>query len=84
MNKNRIRGVGNQGERANDREALVTKGTLRRFGGRAGKVDVLTWGDLALGLKGPRDARVAEREVSRGRSRHRREATPKGRTMGRV
>jgi len=27
MNKNRIRGVGDQGERATDREAFVTKET---------------------------------------------------------
>jgi hypothetical protein len=37
MNKNRIEGVANQGERAKDREALVTKGKRRRSGGRAVK-----------------------------------------------
>lgn len=68
MNKNRIRGAGNQGERACDREALVTKGTWRISGGGAVKVSVLTWGDLALDLKGSRGD-AAEREVSRGHSR---------------
>jgi hypothetical protein len=47
MDKNRIRGAGDQGEWALDREALVTKGTRRKSGGRAEKVSVLTWGDLA-------------------------------------
>jgi len=36
MNKNRIEGVANEGERAMNREALVTKGK-RRCGGRAVK-----------------------------------------------
>jgi len=54
MNKNRIEGVVTRAERAIDREGPVTKGCLRKFGGRAEKVSVLTWGDLALGLKGPR------------------------------
>lgn len=54
MNKNRIQGVADQGERANDREAPVTKGGRRRSGGRAVKECVLTWGDLALCLKGRR------------------------------
>jgi hypothetical protein len=52
MNKNRIGGDVEQGERAWIREALVTKVRQRRFGGRAGKECVLTWGDLALCLKG--------------------------------
>jgi len=52
MHKNRIEGVAEQGERACDREALVTKVRWRRFGGRAVKECVLTWGDLALILKG--------------------------------
>ena len=52
MNKNRIEGAADQGERARDREALVTKGKRRRSGGRAAKECVLTWGDLALCLKG--------------------------------
>jgi hypothetical protein len=34
MNKNRIQGAANQGERANNREALVTKGKRRRSGGK--------------------------------------------------
>jgi hypothetical protein len=33
MNKNRIEGGANQGERANDRKALVTKDWWRRSGG---------------------------------------------------
>ena len=54
MNKNRISGDVEQGERANDREALMAKARRRRSGGRASKVDVLTWGDLASCLKGQR------------------------------
>ena len=54
MNKNRIRGVADQGERAMNREALVTKGKRRKSGGRAAKECVLTWGDLASRLKGRR------------------------------
>jgi hypothetical protein len=54
MYKNRIRGDVVQGERANDREALVAKGRRRKSGGRVGKARVLTWGDLALRLKGRR------------------------------
>ena len=65
MNKNRIEGGAEQGERANGREALVTKVRRRRSGGRAVKECVLTWGDLALCLKGRRCK--PEREVSRGR-----------------
>ena len=63
MNKNRIRGGAVQGEPAGDGEALVAKGLRRRFGGGAVKADVLTRGDLASGLKGPRCVRVAERGV---------------------
>jgi hypothetical protein len=37
MNKNRIEGVSEQGERANGREALVIKVWLRRSGVRAVK-----------------------------------------------
>lgn len=65
MNKKRIEGVAEQGERARDREALVTKVRRRRSDGRAVKECVLTWGDLALRLKGRRCK--PEREVSRGR-----------------
>ena len=59
MNKNRIEGVAEQCERAQFREALVTKGRWRRSGGRAVKECVLTWGDLASRLKGrrPREGR---------------------------
>jgi hypothetical protein len=66
MNKNRIEGVVEQGERANGREALVIKVRRRRSGGGAVKECDLTWGDLALCLKGRQ--RKLEREVSRGRS----------------
>ena len=52
MNKNRIEGAAKQGERAMNRKALVTKAKRRRCGGCAMKVCVLTWGDLALRLKG--------------------------------
>jgi len=37
MNKNRIRGAAEQGERACDREALVVKAKWRKSGGCAGK-----------------------------------------------
>ena len=57
MNKNRIEGVAEQGERAMNREALVIKARWRRCGGCAMKVCVLTWGDLALCLKGRRRCR---------------------------
>jgi hypothetical protein len=46
MNKDRIEGVADRGERAGNREALVIKGKRRRSGGRAVKECVLTWGDL--------------------------------------
>jgi hypothetical protein len=52
MNKNRIEGAAEQGERASNREALVIKARWRRSGGCAGKECVLTWGDLALCPKG--------------------------------
>jgi hypothetical protein len=54
MNKNRIEGVADQGERARNREALVIKGKRRKSGGRAVMECVLTWGDLALCPKGRR------------------------------
>jgi len=81
-NRNRIGGAADQGERANDREALATKGRQRKSGGWAGKVRALTWGDLALGLKGRR--REAEREVSRGYSSAASYRGAKGRTEGRA
>ncbi len=65
MNKNRIEGDAEQGERAMNREALVIKARWRRSGGCAAKECVLTRGDLALRLKGRR--LMPEREVSRGR-----------------
>ena len=37
MNKNRIEGAAEQGERAKDREALVIKAKWRRSGGCAAK-----------------------------------------------
>ncbi|TCW80646.1 hypothetical protein C5O80_12720 [Burkholderia sp. SRS-46] len=54
MDKNRIEGIAEQGERAKDREALVTKARQCKYGGCAVKECVLTWGDLALRLKGRR------------------------------
>ena len=48
MNKNRIEGAAEQGERARYRKALVVKARRRRSGGRAVKECVLAWGDLAL------------------------------------
>jgi hypothetical protein len=66
MDKNRIEGAAEQGERARNREALVAKAKGRKSGGCAVKECVLTWGDLAWCLKGRRGD--AEREVSRGRS----------------
>jgi len=54
MNKNRIEGAAEQGERARNREALVIKARRRKSGGCAAKECVLTWGDLALRLKGRR------------------------------
>ena len=59
--RNRIRGVAEQGERAEVREALVTEARRRISGGRAVKVDVLTWGDLASRLKGRRRGRESRR-----------------------
>ena len=54
MDKNRIGGGAEQGERATNREALVIKAKRRKSGGRAAKDCVLTWGDLASCLKGRR------------------------------
>ena len=54
MDKNRIGGGGEQGERPNTREALMAKARRCKSGSRASKVDALTWGDLALRLKGRR------------------------------
>ncbi len=69
MDKNRIEGVAEQGERAIFREALVIKARWRKSGGCAVKECVLTRGDLASWLKGRRGN--VEREVSRGRSSRR-------------
>jgi hypothetical protein len=52
MNKNRIRGIGDRGERAENREASVTKGTRCKSGSRAVKDGGLIRGDLASHLKG--------------------------------
>lgn len=83
MNKNWIRGGVARGEQARDCEAAMDKGQRRKFSGCAEKVGVLTWGDLATRLKGRR-VHAAERGVSRGRSRSRRETSLKGRTMRRA
>ena len=60
MNKKRIRGDVEQGERANDREALVAKARGRRSVSRVSTVDALTWGDLALDLNGSRSLERSE------------------------
>jgi hypothetical protein len=65
MDKNRIEGAAEQGEWARDHEALVIKAKWRKSGGCAVKECVLTWGYLALCLKGRRGDMA--REVSRGR-----------------
>jgi len=67
-NRNRIGGAADRGERANDREAPATEGKRRRSGDCAGKVIVITRGDLASRLKGRRGQEATEREVSRGHS----------------
>jgi hypothetical protein len=69
MNKNRIEGAADQGERAKNRKALVTKGRLRRSCGRAVKECVpFTWGDLALRPKARRhddaEGRVSDARAS--------------------
>ena len=84
MNKNWIRGVDEQGEWARNHEAVMVKASWRKSSGRARKVGVLTWGDLASDLKGSRASHGAEREVSRGHSRSRRETSLKDRTQGRA
>ena len=76
MDKNRIEGAAEQGERAKDREPLVIKAMWRKSGGHAEKECVLTRGELALCLKGRRGN--TEREVSKGHSS--RNAGTKGRT----
>jgi hypothetical protein len=58
--RNRIGGDAEQGERTGTREALVTKARRRISGGRAVKVDALTWGDLASRLKGRRPAATSD------------------------
>lgn len=52
MNKNRIEGTAEQGERAINRKAFVIKAKRCKSGGCAVKECVLTWGDLASCLKG--------------------------------
>lgn len=47
-------GGSGQGERANDRKALVANVLKRKFGDCAVKDRVLTWGDPTLRLKGRR------------------------------
>jgi transposase-like protein len=63
MDKNRIEGVAEQGERAMNRKALVVKAERRKSGGCAGKECVLTWGDLALRLKGRRKKNRSEKSA---------------------
>jgi hypothetical protein len=54
MNKNRIEGGANQGERARNREALVTKGRRRQSGGRAMKECKACLNGLGCGAAWPR------------------------------
>ncbi len=54
MDKNWIEGDVERGEQASDCEAPVVEARRRKSGGCAGKDRVLTWGDLALRLKGRR------------------------------
>jgi hypothetical protein len=68
MDKNRIEGAAEQGERASDREALVIKVKWRKSGGCAEKECVLTWGDLASRLKGRRMKPERERQAVRSRA----------------
>jgi hypothetical protein len=63
-NRHQIRGGTGQGERAYDREAVVTKARGRKSGGGAVKVNVLTRGDLALRLKGRRGLQDQRSEKS--------------------
>jgi hypothetical protein len=63
MDKNRIEGAAEQGEWANNREALVIEAKRRRSGGCAAKECVLTWGDLALCLKGRRCSSRSEKSA---------------------
>ena len=60
MNKKRIRGADEWGERANSREAPMAKTRRRRSDSRASTVDVLTWGDLASCLKGQHEQSWSE------------------------
>jgi hypothetical protein len=63
MNKNPIRGGVEQGEQACYCEAFVAKVKRRISGSRAVKDCVLTWGDLALCLKGQRLGVVSEKSA---------------------
>lgn len=60
MNKKRIPGVVERGERANDREAPMANARRRRSDSRVSKVDALTWGDLASCPKGQRSQEWSE------------------------
>jgi hypothetical protein len=67
MNKNRIGGDAESGTSGRvATKSRWSKLRLRRSGGRAVKEDVLTWGDLALSLKGQR--RVSDGARSQQRS----------------
>jgi hypothetical protein len=52
VNKNRIEGIVEQGARAMNREALVTRARRRRSGGCTAKECALTLGDLAVPCAG--------------------------------
>ena len=66
MNKNRIEGVAEQGERANDREALVINVRWRRCGGKCDEGVRSYLGRSRLVGESP--TTMPEREASRGRS----------------
>ena len=63
MNKKRIRGADEWGERTNDRKASVAKTRRCRSDGRASKMDALTWGGLASCLKGQREQSRSEQSA---------------------
>jgi hypothetical protein len=68
MNKNRIEGAAEQGERAKSREALVVKAKRRSSGGCAGKECVLTWEHGSRGKNRKTQGAACLRKRSRGRT----------------
>jgi hypothetical protein len=64
MYKNRIGGAAEWGERAMVRKAPMVKRKWRKSGDRAMKDGVLTWGELALCLKGQRESGASSQQRS--------------------